>query len=230
MKFDEKNDVIDTIFEIYNLNSFVKVKSAFDIGRIVFSFGQLDSNKKLLSNIDFYLDIKKCDPERGNALTLCNDILSGKINKLMDIEEKKRLGKLLKEMSSKEIALIPKDKKYAKCVKMYQGGWSAEKAKEKGRTDGNALSRVMKITRGFKKPVVLSCEEGAGKETKEGLIVPIYKSNPEKKIMVSLSNEEFKAMALSVQTAYSAWLSAKYSVKLFRAEREKRENSQKGNK
>ena len=212
MKYNETNSVTENIVVFYNLNTFMKVKpDAFDIGKLLISFGEMDANKKLVpgKSIDYYLDVKNTAMGK-NAHVLCQDILSGKINKLMDAEEKKRLGKVVREMSDAEKAAIPDNKKYAQAVLMYQGGQNADKAK---RNDGKALAKILKITRGSKKPVIFSCEEGPGNVTKEGLIVPAYNGKPEKIIRVSMSNDDLKTFAIMVQEAYSAWLTARYFEK-----------------
>lgn len=200
----------------------MKVKpDAFDIGKLIFSFGEFDNSKKLVNSIDFYLDMKNSATGK-NGHVLCQDILSGKIIKLMDAEEKIRLGKLLKDMTEQEKAAIQNDKKYAQAVKTYQGGQSSEKA---NREDGKALAKVMKISRGSRQPIIISCESGPGAQTEQGLIVPQWKGKAETTIRVSMTNDDLKTLALAIQTAYQAWMSAKFSVKLFADERRRREKN-----
>lgn len=201
---------IDTVIEFFNSSTFLKIyPDSFGIGKLRFSFGQFDANKKLKNNIDFYLNIKK-----GDALVLCQDILSGRLSAEMKMEEKTRKA---------DSKLDENQKKYAKPVRMYQGGVSAQKAK---RNDQKALSRVLEISSGTKKPVIIVCKEGPGEQAQNGLIVPKFNnSNAEKLIRVALTTDELKAMALAVQAYYNAWLSAAFSVKLFAEERKKKNQS-----
>ncbi len=199
---------IDTVIEFFNSSTFLKIyPDSFNIGKLKLAFGQFDGNKKLKNNIDFYLEMKK-----GDALVLCHDILSGRLAVEMDKEIKDRLS---------NPKIDEKAKQYAQPVRMYQGGVSAQKAKRK---DGKALSRILEILSGSKKPFIFTCKEGPGEQNAKGLIVPKFNnSNAEKRIIVALNNEEIKAMALAVQAYYNAWLQASFSVKLFAEERKKRE-------
>lgn len=186
------NNILDSIVEFYNKSpkkengTFFKVKSdAFEIGKLLFSFVTFNaSTGKQVNKIDFFIDLKK---GKDGALVLCQDILSGKIAKEGKLEIQKR----------------PKDKKYAAPIRIYQGGVSSAKAKEKKiRTDGKAQARILKISTGTAFDYIISCEEGPGHETKEGLIVPDYQGNPEKIIRVGINADDFKSLALSVQMHY----------------------------
>lgn len=202
---------IDTVIEFFNSSTFLKIyPDSFGIGKLKLAFGQFDTNnKKLKNNIDFYLEVKK-----GDVLVLCQDILSGRLSAEMEKEKKTRLS---------DSNIDEKAKQYAKPVRMYQGGVSAKKAKRK---DNMALSKVLEISSGAKKPVVFTCKEGPGEQNAKGLIVPRFNnSNAEKRIIVALTMEELKAMALAVQAYYNAWLSAAFSVKLFAEERKKKNQS-----
>lgn len=201
---------IDTVIEFFNSSTFLKIyPDSFGIGKLKLAFGQFDGNKKLKNNIDFYLEIKK-----GDALVLCQDILSGRLATEMKKEKDARLS---------DPNIDEKAKQYAKPVRMYQGGISAKKAKRK---DNMALSKVLEISSGAKKPVVFTCKEGPGEQNAKGLIVPRFNnSNAEKRIIVALTAEELKAMALATQTYYNAWLSAAFSVKMFAEERKKKDQN-----
>ena len=196
-----------TIIEIYNLKSFLKVKpDGFNINRLLLSFGNMDENKKLTESIDFWLDFKKANGE--NVLVLCQDILSGKLAAEVQKEKKDRLAK-------------DANNKYAQPVRTFQGGISAEKAKNrKLREDGQAQAKVLKISGGLKYPVLFTVEEGPGRETEQGLIVPTYKNKPEKKVQITMNWDDLKAFALLVQTHYTAFLSSQYN-----AEREENNSS-----
>lgn len=194
-----ENIVEEPIMEFFNKSSFMKVKpDGFRIGRLMLSFGNMDDNKKLVpgSNIDFWMDFKK-----GPALVLMQDIVSGKLAAEIQKEKKERLNS-------------NPSNKYAKPVRTYQGGVSAERAKERGlRTDGAALARVLKIQGGLKQPVMISVEEGPGRENEQGLIVPTYNGKPEQIVRVTLTWDDVKAMALAVQMHYGAFLAGQHVMK-----------------
>lgn len=194
-----ENIVEEPIMDFFNKNSFMKVKpDGFRIGRLLLSFGNMDDNKKLVpgSNIDYWLDFKK-----GDAFNLMQDIITGKLAKEMQKEKEKRL----KENPAN---------KYAKPVRMYQGGISAEKAKGRGvREDGKALARVLKIQSGLKQPVMISVEEGPGEENAQGLIVPRYNGKPDQIVRVTVTWDDMKAMALAVQMHYNAFLAGQHTMK-----------------
>lgn len=203
------NIVEDPIMEFFNKNSFMKVKpDGFRIGRLLLSFGNMDDNKKLVpgSNIDYWLDFKK-----GDAFNLMQDIISGKLAVEVKKEKKDRL------------AANP-NAKYAQPVRSYQGGVSAQKAKDKNlRTDGAAQAKILKIQGGLKQPVLISVEEGPGRETEQGLIVPTYNGKPEQIVRVTLTWDDLKAMALAVQMHYNAFLAGQHVMKAIADEKAARE-------
>lgn len=205
------NIVEDPIMEFFNKNSFMKVKpDGFRIGRLLLSFGNMDDNKKLVpgSNIDYWLDFKK-----GDAFNLMQDIISGKLAVEVKKEKKDRL------------AANP-NAKYAQPVRSYQGGVSAQKAKDKNlRTDGAAQAKILKIQGGLKQPVLISVEEGPGRETEQGLIVPTYNGKPEQIVRVTLTWDDLKAMALAVQMHYNAFLAGQHVMKAIADEKAARERS-----
>ena len=203
------NIVEDPIMEFFNKNSFMKVKpDGFRIGRLLLSFGNMDDNKKLVpgSNIDYWLDFKK-----GDAFNLMQDIISGKLAVEVKKEKKDRLT-------------ANPNAKYAQPVRSYQGGVSAQKAKDKNlRTDGAAQAKILKIQGGLKQPVLMSVEEGPGRETEQGLIVPTYNGKPEQIVRVTLTWDDLKAMALAVQMHYNAFLAGQHVMKAIADEKAARE-------
>lgn len=209
-----ENIVEEPIMEFFNKNSFMKVKpDGFRIGRLLLSFGNMDDNKKLVpgSNIDYWLDFKK-----GDAYNLMQDIISGKLAVEVKKEKKDRL------------AANP-NAKYAQPVRSYQGGVSAQKAKDKNlRTDGAAQAKILKIQGGLKQPVLISVEEGPGRETEQGLIVPTYNGKPEQIVRVTLTWDDLKAMALAVQMHYGAFLSGQHVMKAIADEKAARERLKEG--
>lgn len=204
-----ENIVEDPIMEFFNKNSFMKVKpDGFRIGRLLLSFGNMDNNKKLVpgSNIDYWLDFKK-----GDAFNLMQDIISGKLAVEVKKEKKDRLT-------------ANPNAKYAQPVRSYQGGVSAQKAKDKNlRTDGAAQAKILKIQGGLKQPVLISVEEGPGRETEQGLIVPTYNGKPEQIVRVTLTWDDLKAMALAVQMHYNAFLAGQHVMKAIADEKAARE-------
>lgn len=206
-----ENIVEDPIMEFFNKNSFMKVKpDGFRIGRLLLSFGNMDDNKKLVpgSNIDYWLDFKK-----GDAFNLMQDIISGKLAVEVKKEKKDRLT-------------ANPNAKYAQPVRSYQGGVSTQKAKDKNlRTDGAAQAKILKIQGGLKQPVLISVEEGPGRETEQGLIVPTYNGKPEQIVRVTLTWDDLKAMALAVQMHYNAFLAGQHVMKAIADEKAARERS-----
>ena len=209
-----ENIVEDPIMEFFNKNSFMKVKpDGFRIGRLLLSFGNMDDNKKLVpgSNIDYWLDFKK-----GDAFNLMQDIISGKLAVEVKKEKKDRLT-------------ANPNAKYAQPVRSYQGGVSAQKAKDKNlRSDGAAQAKILKIQGGLKQPVLISVEEGPGRETEQGLIVPTYNGKPEQIVRVTLTWDDLKAMALAVQMHYGAFLSGQHVMKAIADEKAARERLKEG--
>lgn len=206
-----ENIVEEPIMEFFNKNSFMKVKpDGFRIGRLLLSFGNMDDNKKLVpgSNIDFWLDFRKAGAY--NAHNLIHDIISGKLAAEIRKEKKDRL------------AVNPKAK-YAQPVRSYPGGVSAQKAKDRNiRTDGAAQAKILKIQGGLKQPVLISVEEGPGRETEQGLIVPTYNGKPEQIVRVTVTWDDLKAMALAVQMHYNAFLAGQHTMKAIADEKNAR--------
>ena len=148
-----KLDGKDTFFEI--------MANAFGIDKVQINFRKYDDSQekgsKITQSVDIFIDI----PE---ALVLSQDILSGKIAQLAKTEK-------------------AKGAKYPAQIWQTMGGVNAEKAKTRGlRTDGMALSRVLKIVPGLKQPFVFTAESGKGEENDKGLIVPRYGTTPENRI------------------------------------------------
>lgn len=212
-----ENIVEEPIISFFNTNSFMKVKpDGFRIGRLLLSFGNMDDNKKLVpgSNIDFWVDFRKAGIY--NAHNLMHDILSGKLAAEIKKEEKDRL------------AANP-NAKYAQPVRSYPGGVSAQKAKDRNiRSDGAAQAKILKIQGGLKSPVLISVEEGPGRETEKGLIVPTYNGKPEHIVRVAMAWEDMKAMALAVQMHYEAFLSGQHVMKAIADEKAARERLKEG--
>ncbi|WP_368262603.1 hypothetical protein [Clostridium disporicum] len=178
-----KLDGKDTFFEI--------MANAFGIDKVQINFRKYDDSQekgsKITQSVDIFIDI----PE---ALVLSQDILSGKIAQLAKTEK-------------------AKGAKYPAQIWQTMGGVNAEKAKTRGlRTDGMALSRVLKIVPGLKQPFVFTAESGKGEENDKGLIVPRYGTTPENRIMVAVTDEQLKQIALLIQTHVQAYYCAQYTT------------------
>ena len=179
----------DTFFEV--------MANAFGIDKVQINFRKYDVTKtkgnKFTQQVDCYVNVEE-------ALVLAQDILSGKIHALAEAEK-------------------AKGAKYPAHVWQSMGGMSAEKAKEKGlRNDGMALSRVIKLAPGNAKPFVLTAESGKGEQNSQGLIVPRYGTSPENRIMVALTGDQLKQLALMINIHLSAYYSAQYTTGKYEVE------------
>jgi hypothetical protein len=171
--------------EINTLDTFMKVKAnTFGIGKVLFSFVKFDKNtNKLLSNTDYYMDM-------DDALLFANDILSGRIPQLAEIEK-------------------AKGDKYPKAIWTSKlGGKNEEKA---NRADGMALSRMFNLAPGSRQPFVFTAEERPGKTDEKGLIQPVYSGAPEVQIRVACSADDLKKLAISIQSNINAYRAAQYA-------------------
>ncbi len=200
---NEKNP--KQIIRVDGKNCFIEVLSnSFNIGKVLLNFKEYDNSKqegqKFIKEISIYIDIDK-------FLLLGNDIVSGKIAKLAELEK-------------------AKGAKYPKEVYTDMGGTNAiniEKQDknriEKGKRTvsemynipkGKCLSRQFKILPGNKYPFMLVAECGIGEESSTGLIVPKYGTKPEQKIMIPFNADDIKRFALIVQAHIQAYLVSRY--------------------
>lgn len=173
----------DTFFEV--------MANAFGIDKVQINFRKYDVSKskgsKFTQQVDCYVNVE-------DALVLAQDILSGKIHALAEAEK-------------------AKGAKYPAPIWQSMGGMTADRAKDKGlRTDGMALSRVIKLAPGSAKPFVLTAESGKGEQNAQGLIVPRYGTSPENRIMVALTGDQLKQLALLINMHLNAYYSAQYST------------------
>lgn len=183
----------ETIFSINTKDKFLKVKGAFGIGKIQCSFVQFDKTKEhgdqIVAQADFYLSIEE-------AKYLAFAILSDKIPKA-----------IAKAKSS--------ENKFPEAIWKSQGGISAEACRNRQtRTDGMALARVMSILPGSKFPYVFKIEQGPGKETEEGLIVPQWKK-PEVAMFIPCDAQTFYQFALMIDAAINADMTTKQVEAMF---------------
>lgn len=182
------------MYEIDTLKSFVKFKSnALDnTNKVLCSFVQFDAKTKASeADIDIFVSIP-------DMLLLSNDILSGKINQLAQIEKKKAAAE--NNNFPREVYSSP------------LGGVNETNARErKLRTDGKAISRLFKIVPGSKADFVFIAEQKPAHSDKRGLIVP-EKCPPEKVIRVACSAHDLKCFALMVKAHIEGYISARYAT------------------
>lgn len=191
IKFNGKNQLMEVL------------ANCFSIGKVQIHFHKYDESKekgqRVTSSVDIYTDIEE-------MLLLCNDILTGRISKELEVSKAKG--------------------KYPEPVWIDMGGVSANKLEERAkycaahgikpkesqhpRDDGKSLSRVLKIVPGDKFPVLFVAESGAGEEAENGLIVPKYGRNPDNRIMFGLTNDQLKKLAISTKMNIEAYYAAQY--------------------
>lgn len=181
------------IIRLDGKNCFVEAMNyAFSIGKVQMNFIEYDLSKtqgdRYKQEVSIYIDTDK-------FLVLANDILSGKIAKLADIEK-------------------AKGNQYCNAIYTDMGGVSAKNLEKRGqsRPDGKSLSRQFKIIPGNKVPFMLVGECGIGEESETGLIVPRYGSKPEQRVQIPVQPDDLKRLALIVQAHYQAFLNAQYVV------------------
>lgn len=188
MTSDAPTFIDNEFFELNSKDTFVKLKAnAFGINKVQFSFVKFDVNtKKLTSSMDAYLDME-------DALLFANDILSGKIAKLAEIEKTKG-------------AKYP-----GKVWESSMGGVHEQKAAQRGRIDGKAISRMFTLSPGMSQPFIFTAEQRPGTTNDRGLIVPEYSAKPEVQIRVPATAESIKKMALAIQSHITAYRAAQYA-------------------
>lgn len=166
----------------------------FPIKKVKFNFVSFDVSKpegsRSLDTIAFWLDFE-------DALRLSNDILSGRYAKIFYEDIKKA------EKDKKEGREHPQCTPFVKL-----GGTNAETLRQRNqeRPDNKALSRVIKLTKG--KLYLLTATTGPGRVGDKGQITPDGK--PEKTIMIGLSDDELKEMALMIRMHLYAYTAATY--------------------
>lgn len=216
----ESNQIIR--FDMKNIKEkkgcFVEVmKSAFAINKVQINFREYDENRpkgdRFTKEIDLYMDIDK-------FLVLANDVLSGKVAKIAEIE--KTRAKQESEKSGRTVyprelddftdmgGLNPEnlkksnERRKSKGLKPYSEMYAIP--------EGKSMSRQLKIVPGLKAPFMLKGEIGVGEESDTGLIVPKYGIKPSQMVQVPVQVNDFKKLVLIVQAHINAFLSAQYVV------------------
>lgn len=178
----------DVIYEVWSKKSFMKLKNTcFGIGKVLFSFVNIDEGKKEIEHIDCYLDM-------DDAGALAKEISLGFIQKKVDRERQK-------------------GSQYPDAVwDSGLGGVSEVKAKQqKLRNDGKALSRIFSLAPGSKCPFVFTAVVKPGHTDERGLIVPESGAKAEVTVRVPIPDEKtLRAMAFAIESAVMAYRNSEY--------------------
>ena len=175
----------EVIFEIYSNKSFLKIKNTcFAIGKVLFSFVNMDQNKKEIEHIDCYLDM-----DRAGAFA--KSITLGYIKKAADVE--RSLGK-----------------DYPAAV--WTSGLGGTKESKAGRDDGKAISRMFDFAPGSNKPYIFTATQRPGSSNELGLIIPDKGAKAEITVRVPVNDEDtVKALAYALDSAITAFRAAAYT-------------------
>ena len=187
----------EAIFEAWSRKSFLKVKNTcFGIGKVLFSFVNIDGNKRETEHIDCYLDMDE-------AGAFAREISLGFIGRRA-------------EASRKEGGQYPKA-----VWDSGLGGVSEQKAaQQKLRTDGKALSRIFSLAPGSKSPYIMTAIARPGHTDERGLIVPENGAAPEITVRVPIDDKALRTMAFAIESSIMAFRSCEYNA-WFREEIEK---------
>jgi len=169
---EEKN-----IYELFSSNTFLKIKPAFDIDKILFAFVKTDNNGKASTSIDCYMSII-C------AREFAAKIISGRVGNAMA-----QSAKTQKEQN----------KQYADTAwESKLGGYTK---------DGRTISRRFNISPGSRKFGVLQAIQQPGIKEPNGLIKPDNSDSSKiERILVPFENhDELEAMALAIRDACTAY-------------------------
>lgn len=178
-----KTSMEPNIHEIFSKNTFVKIKPAFNIGMIIFSFVEKDANNVCQKSIDCFMRV-------ADVALLAKKINEYRLYQAIDAEKKKGA-------------------QYPAAVWLSPlGGVPEKKAKERNlRTDGKAVSRHFKIAPGSRKYAVITAVEQAGDSDENGIIVPDKNDRNAKYIRVGVgSYDELMKMALMCEAAVTIYL------------------------
>jgi hypothetical protein len=166
----------------------------FSIKKLKINFISFDETKpegsRITDSIVFWLSFE-------DALILSNDVLSGRYAKIFAADA---------EQAKKDKT---EGKPHNACVPFLRlGGTNATILRERGtpRADGKCVSRTLKLTKG--KHYLITAASGPGKVTDNGLISPDGK--PEKQIMIGMTSDEIKEMALMIKMHLYAYTAAAY--------------------
>ena len=172
-----------TIHELFAKKSFLKVKQAFEIGKVLFAFVEMnEATKKQTKTIDYYMDI-------SDAALLAKKIVDGRIYRSIEAEKAKG------EQYPQNIWSSP------------LGGINEQDAqKRRLRDDGKAISRSFSLAPGARQYAVFTATQQAAESNPQGLIVPI-KDDDATIIRVAVgSYDELEKLALMLNAAVNSYM------------------------
>lgn len=194
------------IFRVDGKNVFLEVlKSAFAIGKVQINFIEYNDQNKQTKKIQTYMDINK-------FLVLKNDILSGKLSMLAKKEKANKAERVAEAKKNNQPT------KYIYCKEIFtdMGGITKKRlSTQKDKIgfeipEGCCVSRMLLITPGEKKPWIISGQQGVGKESDKGLIVP--QGNPKEIVRVPMENDDLKAFVLATEINLIGYYSSLYKA------------------
>ena len=169
-------------------NCFVEsLDDSFGIGKIHFAFSTYDTSKptgqRQTNNVQIYIN-------SDEFLELCRKLEFGELKFMMNKKRETNDSSPLYET---------------------MGGTSAENLakRNKSRPDGKSISRIARLSvsnKGF----FFTAESGAGETDSKGLIVPRFGNNPENRVSIPLTFEDFSELMLITKMHFGAYLSARY--------------------
>ena len=183
--------------DCFSGTGFFKVKAdAFGIDRLQMDFVSLDGNDKTKLSISIYINIYK-------AVTLANDILSGRIPKLVSASKEKAAneGKTYPAAVWEDFGGLGVASVKAKASKQP----SLQKYSEKNQ----AVSRTIRLAPGAKAEYVFTATQCAGKEIKRGAITPVQNAEREN-VMVGFDADKLKEIAYAILTEWDAYIKTQY--------------------
>lgn len=193
---NQESEKEKSIIEFYNRDTFVKVKEAFAISKIVFSFVKWDIHTgESITSVDCYMKVEE-------AGLLARKITTGRMYQKMEQER-------------------AKGQKYPDSVwKSPLGGVSeAEVKRRKLRSDGRAISRHFTIAPGSSKYAVISAITCAGDTDETGLIIPDLKDPNKNTIRIALSShDEIEELGIMLEAAVNAYVN--YVCNIYKPRRE----------
>lgn len=196
----KKSSAENNIHEIFARNTFLKVKPAFEIGKVLFSFvefTEVNREVKLTKSVDCYLSV-------ADAALLARKITSFRMYKMIEAERQKG------EQYPKEVWNSP------------LGGVKEEDAKKRGlREDGMAVSRTFNIAPGaekYKQYAVLTARSQAGKSDENGLIVPVQDKNATVIRVAMANHDEVEKLGIMLEAAIHVYMAEHIKISSYQNE------------
>lgn len=172
------------IFEVFNKETFLKIKPVFVIDKILFSFVEMDAKtKERKSCVECYMKI-------ADAALLARQITTGRMYRKLETEKKK-------------------GEKFPNAVwRSNLGGVSEADARMRNlRSDGKAISRHFTIAPGSVKYAVIKGVTCAGYSNEKGWIIPDMKDPEKITIRVALEDHgELEKLGIMLEAAVNAYM------------------------